>query len=105
MAEFDQTAASRAVLIEVANVLGAFRNQLVVVGGWVPELLFPNQEHLGSLDVDLAVAPTALSANVYQTIRARMLDAGYSHHSSPTRFSKSVAGVPDPVKVDFISGE
>ena len=105
MAEFDQTAASRAVLIEVANVLGAFRNHLVVVGGWVPELLFPNQEHIGSLDVDLAVAPTALSANSYQTICARMLDAGYSHHTSPTRFSKAVAGAPEPVKVDLISGE
>jgi hypothetical protein len=105
MAEFDQTTASRAVLIEVANVLGAFRNHLVVVGGWVPELLFPNQEHIGSLDVDLAVAPTALSANAYQTICARMRDAGYSHHTTPTRFSKKVAGASEPVKVDLISGE
>jgi hypothetical protein len=105
MAESDQTTAGRAVLIEVANVLGAFRDHLVVVGGWVPELLFPNQEHIGSLDVDLAVAPTALSANSYQTICARMRDAGYSHHTSPTRFSKAVPGAPDPVKVDLISGE
>jgi hypothetical protein len=105
MAEFDQTTASRAVLIEVANVLGAFRNHLVVVGGWVPELLFPNREHIGSLDVDLAVAPTALSASSYQTICARMLNAGYSHHTSPTRFSKAVAGASEPVKVDLISGE
>ncbi len=105
MAEFDQTAASRAVLIEVANVLGAFRNHLVVVGGWVPELCFPNREHIGSLDVDLAVAPAALSANAYQSICARMLDAGYGHHTSPTWFLKEVAGVPEPVKVDLISGE
>ena len=61
MTESDPTAASRAVLIEVANVLGAFREHLVVVGGWVPELLFPDKGHIGSLDVDLAVAPTALS--------------------------------------------
>jgi len=86
-------------------VLGAFRNHLVVVGGWVPELLFPNQQHIGSVDVDLAVAPTALSANSYQTICARMLNAGYSHHTSPTRFSKVVAGATEPVKVDLISGE
>lgn len=105
MAKFDQIAASRAVLLEVANVLGAFRNDLVVVGGWVPGLLFPNQKHIGSLDVDLAVAPTALSSNCYQTICARMLDAGYSHQTSPTRFSKAVAGAPEPVKVDLISGE
>ncbi len=60
MPTFNSTTASHAVLIEVANVLGAFRGQLVVVGGWVPELLFPNRRHIGSVDVDLAVAPDRL---------------------------------------------
>ncbi len=105
MAQFDQTSASRAVLIEVANVLGAFRNDLVIVGGWVPELLFPNRGHMLSLDVDLAVSPTALADNAYETILKRMTDAGYTHQTDPTRFVKSVAGAPWPVKVDLISGQ
>lgn len=105
MEQFDQTSASRAVLIEVANVLGAFRQDIVLVGGWVPELLFPNRGHIGSLDVDLAVAPTALTDNAYETILRRMLDAGYKHSTGPTRFSKEVSGAPDPVKVDLISGQ
>jgi hypothetical protein len=103
--EFDQTTASRAVLIEVTNVLGAFREHLVVVGGWVPELLFPNHGHIGSLDVDLAVSPAALADNAYEAILKRMLDAGYSHDTRPTRFSKAIAGAADPVRVDLICGQ
>ena len=28
-------------IIEVMNALGAFRNEIVLVGGWVPDLLYP----------------------------------------------------------------
>lgn len=105
MAEFDQTSAAHAVLIEVAQVLGAFRNDVVIVGGWVPELLYPDKQHIGSLDVDLAVAPTALAGNAYQSICQRLLKAGYSHHTPPTHFTKQIIGASDPVKVDLISGQ
>ncbi len=105
MATFNQTTACRAVLIEVANVLGAYRDKLVFVGGWVPELLYPDHGHIGSLDVDLAVSSKALSADAYQTIRQRMLDAGYSIQTNPTRFTKMVSGASEPVKVDLISGQ
>ena len=79
MEAFNPTTASRAVLIEVVNVLGAFRDELVVVGGWVPDVLFPNRGHIGSLDVDLAVSAGALADNAYQTILRRLADAGYTH--------------------------
>jgi hypothetical protein len=102
---FDPTSASRAVLIEVMNVLGAFRDDIVLVGGWVPELLYPGHGHIGSLDVDLAVSRAAIGETVYQTILNRMMAAGYSHHASPTRFTKPVAGVEEPVKVDLIGGQ
>jgi len=105
VAELDQTTVSRAVLIEVANVLGAYRDRLVLVGGWVPELLYPNRGHIRSLDVDFAVAPTDIADNAYETIRARLLEAGYNHHSGPASFSKSVDGAAKPVKVDFICGQ
>jgi hypothetical protein len=48
------------VLIEVMNVLGAFRDEIVLVGGWVPDLLYPGRGHMGLLDVDLAVLREAL---------------------------------------------
>ena len=53
MTDFSPTSASRAVLVEVLQVLGAFRDDIVLVGGWVPDLLYPNLGHGGSLDVDL----------------------------------------------------
>ena len=40
---------ARSVLVETLNILGAFREQLVVVGGWVPDLLYPGKQHIGSI--------------------------------------------------------
>lgn len=105
MAINDQTTASKSVLIEVANVLGSYRDKLVIVGGWVPELLYPQKGHIGSLDVDLAVSPKALSPDAYKTIRKRMVDAGYQEQANPTHFTKKVSGASEPVKVDMISGQ
>jgi hypothetical protein len=71
MKSFDPTSASRAVLIEVMNILGAFRDEMVLVGGWVPDLLYPDRGHMGSLDVDLAVSRKALRRGAYQTMLSR----------------------------------
>jgi len=65
------------VLIEVMNVLGVFRDKIVLVGGWVPDLLYPNSGHIGSLDVELAISQTAIGVNAYETILNRMVQAGY----------------------------
>ena len=44
----------KSVLLEVMLMLGEYREHLVLVGGWVPELLITNPEevHVGSIDVD-----------------------------------------------------
>ncbi len=101
----NQQEAARAVLIEVMNVLGAFKDQIVIIGGWTPDLWFPDGRHIGSLDVDLAVSPAALGENAYSTIRARLQDKGYSQSQAPTRFYRNVAGAPEPIKVDLVSGQ
>jgi len=105
MANIDPADASRAVLIEVGNVLGAFRDKIVVVGGWVPELLYPRKGHIGSLDVDLAISPEAFSDDAYTTVRNRLTEAGYSYTAPPTRFTKQVKGAKEPTKVDLITGQ
>ncbi|MEZ6125667.1 MAG: hypothetical protein R3C49_21185 [Planctomycetaceae bacterium] len=79
---------ARSVLMETLNVLGAFREQLVVVGGWVPDLLYPGKQHIRSIDVDLAVPPDALRDDAYSTILARLKEAGFRHHSPPTHFTR-----------------
>ncbi len=49
--------AARGRSLELAHLLGQYRRDVVLVGGWAPELLFPGAElvHVGSLDVDLAL--------------------------------------------------
>ncbi len=75
----------------------------MLIGVLVHELLNKGKQHVGSIDVDLAVAPDALGDDAYSTIRARMSDAGFQHHSPPTHFTKA-AGRHE-IKVDLITGE
>lgn len=99
-----ESEAARAVLLEVLVALGAMRDHLVIVGGWVPDLLYPSSNHMGSIDVDLAVSPRAIGGNAYSTIRERLLQLGYTMQESPTRFFKHLGGLANPVKIDLITG-
>ena len=37
--------AAHSVLLEVMRVLGEYREDIAVVGGWVPELVIPDSSH------------------------------------------------------------
>jgi len=52
-----QVEAARRVLVDIGQVLASFDDAVVVVGGWVPDLLLPDAvpSHIGSIDVDLAL--------------------------------------------------
>lgn len=67
-----QVKAARRVLIDIGQVLASFRDSVVVVGGWVPDLLVPRAEpeHVGSIDVDLALDAVRLGKGRY----AELLD-------------------------------
>ena len=73
------SAAAYSVLIELGQVLGAYRQKFVIVGGAVPWLLMPNVRpaHIGTLDVDLNLSPEALSAGEYATLIESLETAGY----------------------------
>ncbi len=49
--------AARAVLLELAHLFTSYGDEIVVVGGWVPELLLSSEKapHIGSTDVDVAL--------------------------------------------------
>lgn len=99
----DQKKAAKSVLIEVWNVLGAFREDMVLIGGWVPELHYPGDGHVGSLDVDLAISPNATRGNAYDSVRARLVQALYWQKQAPTRFYRNVPGAREAVKVDVVT--
>jgi len=68
----NQQDAARAVLIELANILGSFKDHLVIIGGWVPDLFYPAKNDIGSFDVDLAVGPGAVGTGAYSSILGRL---------------------------------
>ena len=62
-----QVEAARRVLVDVGQVLSSFQDCLVLVGGWVPDLLITEAEepHTGSIDVDFAIDARRLRKGRY----------------------------------------
>jgi hypothetical protein len=100
--------AARSVLLEVSHVLGEYRDNIVVIGGWVPGLIV-SKDHLGSLDVDLALDHRNISDECYRSIQELLLTRGYFQKESdqPFRFYRSVTIDEKEiiVEVDLLAGE
>jgi hypothetical protein len=71
-----QVAAARRVLVDVGQVLASFVDCLVVVGGWTPDLLLPDadEQHIGSIDVDIALDVAKLNKGRYAALLKLMLE-------------------------------
>src|SRR5688572_13691496 len=98
--------AAKSVLIEVTHILGEYRDDIVLVGGWIPELLIPQSQerHVGSIDVDLALNHNELTEAGYRMIGEILRHHGYVQDSQqPFIFRKVVRG--QTVQVDFLAGE
>jgi hypothetical protein len=106
----DLVQAAHSVLLELVRLLGEYRDDIVVVGGWVPQLILPAEplKHVGSIDVDLAFNHRNLQDAGYATIQKLLLARGYEQdHRQPFIFHRtvSVGGNPIKVQVDFLAGE
>ena len=101
--------AAHSVLIELIRLLGEYRDHIVLVGGWVPDLLFgnPNSPHIGSIDVDLALDHRNLKDEGYRTIRELLLSRGYEESEQPFIFKRKliIDDIQVTVNVDFLAGE
>lgn len=101
---------SRSVLLELAALLGDYRDGLVLVGGWVPALLLERHQppgisfqHIGSADVDFLVDPEKLPEDRYATVAKLLEERGYARSDrSVFTFQRSVPGLPKPIGVDFL---
>lgn len=74
-----EVAAAKRVLVDLGQVLGSFLTEsVVVVGGWVPDLLLigAGERHVGSIDVDLALDVERLREGRYAEIVKAMLATG-----------------------------
>lgn len=98
--------AAKSVLIELMHILGEYRDDMVLVGGWIPDLLIPTslERHVGSIDVDVALNHKELTEAGYRMIGEILRQHGYiQDQQQPFIFRKDVRG--QVVQVDFLSGE
>lgn len=99
-------AAAKSVLIELIHVLGEYREDLVLVGGWIPGLLIAEapERHIGSADVDLALNHRSLEEAGYETIEKLLLGRGYEKVPGvPFQYHRIADGIA--VQVDLLAGE
>lgn len=101
--------AARSVLLEILHILGEYRGDIVLVGGWVPSLLCAPAEsaHVGSLDIDLALDHRHLTEARYRTIQELLVSRGYEQGAQPYIFYRTIkVGERElRVEVDFLAGE
>ncbi len=100
-----QVEAARRVLVDVAQVLGSFRDAIVVVGGWVPDLIIPapGTAHVGSIDVDLALDAQKLADGRYAELLGLLFDTGRYEKGDKTFQLVTTVDLKDaeaPVRVD-----
>jgi hypothetical protein len=76
------------VLLEIGQVLGAYRDRFVVIGGSVPWLLFPHAEpaHVGTLDIDLSLDAQALGDGDYKHLVEALEAAGYQRAAADMKW-------------------
>lgn len=104
------THAVYSVLIELGQVLGAYTERFVVIGGSVPWLLYPEAEpaHIGTIDVDLCLDAEALGDGEYADLVVLLERAGYRRGEDGMRVFQMVRavnldeGAPIHVIVDFL---
>jgi len=83
----------------LGQVLAAFMDCVVVVGGWTPDLLLPeaDEPHVGSIDVDLALDTAKLADGRYAELLKLLLDT--------KRYRKGAKDFQLVVEVDLKDGE
>jgi hypothetical protein len=110
------TKAAHSVMLELAGILGAYRDNVAICGGWVPPLLLPEaaEQHVGSNDVDLVLDHHRIRGDGYKLIIAILERASYFQKLEDKedsgrffQFFKNVTvdGEQIEVRVDLLAGE
>ncbi|MEO6992882.1 MAG: hypothetical protein ABI273_04575 [Lacunisphaera sp.] len=103
----EQVEAARALLRETCELLGEHRDEAVLVGGWVPDVLFPDAgpPHVGSIDVDLALRLNRLG---YERLVTILRNRGFQQGVSGYEFYRSISiaeGRAIRVHLDLLTSE
>ena len=109
------------VMRELFLYLKLYRNQIVLIGGWVPYFLlekykYPEEydQHVGSLDIDVALDAFSIPETAYKSILEILRERGFYHKKDtlgrdiPASFLKKVVsenGKEIEVRIDFLAPE
>lgn len=103
-------------------MLRAYRESLVLVGGWVPYFLLEEHrrpgdyfDHVGSIDIDLAIDPEKIGEAQYATIVELLREHGYESALDrlgkviPNSFQRTIQSPTDnkpyAIRIDFLTHE
>lgn len=107
-----QVEAARRVLLDIGQVLASFKDCMVVVGGWVPDLLMQATEepHVGSIDVDLALDVRKLTDGRYADLLEMLVATRrYSQGDKSFQFITEVdlkdGEPPIQVEIEFLASK
>lgn len=103
-----QREAAHRVLVEIVNLLTEYDEDIRIIGGWVPDLLYPDSGHVGSLDVDILLNHNKIAQNSYDNIEKTLSRVGYRKH--PEKYFSfirdvNIADVIFSVDIDFLAGK
>lgn len=108
----DQFGRVRQTCLYIATKLGDLLDEIVVVGGLVPNLLIDQnnlpsgvEPHAGTMDLDMGLALAILDEQRYREVSARLRDAGFEpdvNDQGNRTFQRWTTTFPQPVTVDFL---
>lgn len=100
-----RTEISKGALVQLFLALHAYRNDMVLAGGWAPYFLtIGHFEHCGSIDIDIVLRPSVMVK--YESIREIVMGLGYAPTESRFRFEKQLTGQGNTqfrLEVDFLT--
>ena len=102
-----QKKAAHRVLVELVNIFKDYEEEIRIVGGWVPDLMFQGEGHVGSVDVDVLINHLKLEDEGYQNMSRILKANGYKEHPDKYfSFVKTIdiEGIPYDVDVDILAG-
>ncbi len=102
-----QKEAAHRILVELVNIFKEYEDNIRIVDGWVSDLMFPGEGHIGSVDVDVLINHLTLHDEGYQNMARILQGSGYREHPDKYfSFVKTVEieGVPYDVDVDILAG-
>lgn len=102
-----QREAAHRILMELVNVFREYEDDIRIVGGWVPDLMFPGEGHIGSVDVDVLINHLTLKDEGYQNMSRILLKNGYRQH--PEKYFSfvkeiEIEGISYEIDVDILAG-